>query len=216
MLENGYGMMPNAVLFDPDLTSTAKLIYVYVSSLCAERGYCWASNSHIADKFGVSERQVSRCITLLEKYLQIENGSNEKRRIWLDKNVQVPRQKCRTSYDKNVQHNKTNKNTTNRISIEALEISKVLLKAVYENYAWMMPETEDKQQQELERCAQSIDRINRIDGFDWNVIEYVARWSVNDEFWRQNIRSGEKLRKQFKQLMIRIKEEQGKTKVGVV
>lgn len=107
MLDEGYGIMPNKVLFDNSISSTSKLVYILISSLCAAEGKCWASNTYLGEKLGMSERQVSRSIKVLEKYLSIDNPYNEKRVIRLDKNVYLPRQKRRSGLDKNVQHNNT-------------------------------------------------------------------------------------------------------------
>ena len=105
MLDKGYGLMPNVILFDKDLSATSKLVFVLISSLSAEKGYCWANNKYIGGQLGLSERQASRSIKQLEKYLTIDNPYNEKRVIWLDKNVYVVRQKRLSSLDKNVAHN---------------------------------------------------------------------------------------------------------------
>lgn len=112
MLEQGYGLMPNIILFDKNLSATSKLVFVLISSLSAEKGYCWANNKYIGLQLGLSERQVSRSIKQLNGYLSIDNPQNEKRRICLDKNVYVGRQKRPTSLDKNVSHN-TIKKTIN-------------------------------------------------------------------------------------------------------
>lgn len=112
MLDKGYGLMPNTVLFDKDVSATSKLVFVLISSLSAEKGYCWANNKYIGSQLGLSERQVSRSIKQLNKYLTIDNPHNEKRQICLDKNVYAVRQKRPTSLDKNVAHN-TIKKTTN-------------------------------------------------------------------------------------------------------
>lgn len=112
MLDKGYGIMPNVVLFDQDISATSKLVFILISSLSAEKGYCWANNKYIGGQLGLSERQVSRSIKQLEKYLSIDNPHNEKRQICLDKNVHAVRQKRLSSLDKNVAHN-TIKKTTN-------------------------------------------------------------------------------------------------------
>jgi len=104
--------MPNTILFDKEISSTSKLIFIYISSLCAQEGYCWATNEHIATKFGISSRVVSRSVKQLEKYIYIKNPYNEKRLIHIDKNVQAGRQKRRSSIDKNVQHNSIKKTTS--------------------------------------------------------------------------------------------------------
>lgn len=112
MLEQGYGVMPNKVLFDKGISATSKLVFVLISSLSAEKGYCWANNKYIGSQLGLSERQVSRSIKDLSTYLCINNPSNEKRQICLDKNVYAVRQKRLGSLDKNVAHN-TIKKTIN-------------------------------------------------------------------------------------------------------
>ena len=111
MLEKGYGIMPNIILHDKELSSTSKLVFVQISSLSAEKGYCWANNKYIGSQLGLSERQVSRSIKQLSKYIAIDNPHNEKRQICLDKNVHAVRQKRLSSLDKNVAHNTIKKNT---------------------------------------------------------------------------------------------------------
>lgn len=111
MLDKGYGLMPNTVLFDTELSATSKLVFVLISSLSAEKGYCWANNHYLAEQLSLSERQISRSIKQLNKYISIDNPYNEKRQICLDKNVQAVRQKRPTSLDKNVGHNTTKKTT---------------------------------------------------------------------------------------------------------
>lgn len=112
MLDQGYGIMPNVVLFDKDLSSTSKLVFVYISSLCAQQGYCWASNEHIASKFGISTSAVSRAIKQLSAYLDIENPKNERRVIRLGINAQPVTQKRRSSLGKNASHNSIKNNTS--------------------------------------------------------------------------------------------------------
>lgn len=55
------------VLFNNDLTSTAKLVFCLVSSLCASSGVCNAGNEAIGEKLGIGERTVSRLVLELEK-----------------------------------------------------------------------------------------------------------------------------------------------------
>lgn len=49
-----------------------------------------------------------------------------------------------------------------------------------------------------------MDRLNRIDGRSWDEIEKVIRWCQQDSFWRTNILSPAKLRKQFDQLKLKM------------
>lgn len=115
MLEQGYGILPNKILFDDNLSSSAKLLFVYISSLCAVEGYCWATNKHFAQRLGLSESQIKKLLASLKPYLRIENGSNQKRRIFLSSPVA---QKRAGSQLKNELHNNTKgikKNTKKKI-----------------------------------------------------------------------------------------------------
>lgn len=107
MINQGYGLMPNIVLFDTELSSTSKLVFVLISSLCAAEGYCWANNEYIGSKLGISKSQASRSIKQLEKYVSVTSPFNEKRTICLRKNAQAPTQKRLGSLRKNAQHNST-------------------------------------------------------------------------------------------------------------
>lgn len=106
VLNKGYGLMPNVVLFDEKLSPSAKLLFVYISSLCAVEGYCWASNKHLADRFGISQSQVSRLIAELSNYLVISKGTSKYRTIKLQM-TNLPTQKAQGNLRKNAYHNIT-------------------------------------------------------------------------------------------------------------
>lgn len=82
ILSKGYGMIPNEIIYNEELSSSAKVFFSCVSSHMAERGYCFASNGYLAEKMGVKPRQIQRWLEELAGYLYIyeENG---KRRISL-------------------------------------------------------------------------------------------------------------------------------------
>lgn len=86
MLDQGYGIMPNKVLFDKNLSDKAKLLFCFISSLCAEKGFCRAWNKYIAERIGMSERTVREHISILVKHgyinLAVELGNQRKMTIW--------------------------------------------------------------------------------------------------------------------------------------
>lgn len=49
----------------------------------------------------------------------------------------------------------------------------------------------------LQTWADAFDKLNRIDGQDWELIAEVLEFSQTDDFWSRNILSGDKFRKQF-------------------
>lgn len=66
ILDAWYGIVPNAVLFDPDIKDKELRIFIYISSLCAKRWYARPSNKHLADKFNTSVRTVTRYVNKLK------------------------------------------------------------------------------------------------------------------------------------------------------
>ena len=122
-----WAVLPAAVRYDQELSSSAKLLYAEISSLTGETGFCYARNAYFKNLYGLSERTISRLVKDLAArgYLRIEDGAGgkETRKIYAginplagppDKNVGTPRQKCLPSPDKNVgENNRTNKKENN-------------------------------------------------------------------------------------------------------
>lgn len=67
-----------------------------------------------------------------------------------------------------------------------------------------LPNVKLADERKIQSWAGHIDKINRIDGFDWDTIADVLEFSQKDPFWQNNILGGEKFRKQFVQLMAKM------------
>lgn len=68
-----YAIVPARVRYS-DITANAKLLYGEITALSSEKGYCWASNKHFSDLYGVSTKQVSLWFKQLsdKKFIEIE------------------------------------------------------------------------------------------------------------------------------------------------
>jgi len=90
ILQNGFCMIPNVVLYDNELSDKQKLLYWVISSLCAEKWYCWASNDYISELLWVNKWTISKNISELEKkwYINITLDNNCKRYIELNSIVE--------------------------------------------------------------------------------------------------------------------------------
>lgn len=77
-----------------------------------------------------------------------------------------------------------------------------LLADLIENNGIKRPTITDNWQQEIER-------LNRIDGYSFEQIERTIRWVQQDDFWRSNVLSPAKLRKQFGALQLKMKSSSG-------
>lgn len=95
---NYYAIIPADVRYDKELKDKAKLLYGEITSLCNEKGYCYASNKYFANLFNVSTRTITNLISSLieKKYLKKEivykNNSKEvlQRRLYLWKKNSIP------------------------------------------------------------------------------------------------------------------------------
>lgn len=61
-----------------------------------------------------------------------------------------------------------------------------------------------------ERWARDIEKMNRLDGRSWEAIAACIDWSQRDDFWHQNILSGENLRKHYDRMSDRARAERQK------
>lgn len=103
MLEQWYWVMPNEILFSKELSDKQKLLYCLISSLCAEKWHCRATNDYLWELLDVDRRTIARNISeLWEKwYIFIEIEQNYRRKISLVKNDKGVWQKCHGGCDEN-------------------------------------------------------------------------------------------------------------------
>ena len=66
-MKKGYAICLNEWIEDERLKSELKIL-LKISSLCADRGYCWATNKYFAEYFNTSIKTVSTWISTLIKY----------------------------------------------------------------------------------------------------------------------------------------------------
>lgn len=113
---------PISVIKAKDISQSAKLLYVLITALQVERGYCYASNKYLAEGIGLdADRSIRRVIQELADngYITVQIVRNERntvveRRIFptvkipglADENVRTsPDENVRTPPDENVRKN---------------------------------------------------------------------------------------------------------------
>lgn len=118
--------------------------------------------------------------------------------------------KCPTTDQQVTTNNKVNKvnkvkkePSSPKFSTSDMENSKLLFEKMLEN-------NPDIKQPNFEKWASDFRMIRERDQKTDVQIKYLINWTQNDEFWKSNILSPSKLRKQWDQLVIKAKAEKAK------
>lgn len=82
--------MPYNLRNDKEVSDGAKMLYLFITSLCHADGYCWATNKYLAEQINVKEREIQKRLLELKTrgYIDsiiIRNEKNQvvERRIFL-------------------------------------------------------------------------------------------------------------------------------------
>lgn len=223
-MKNGYSICFNEWALDKDIKNELGLLLI-ISSLCAEKGYCYASNKYLAEIFDTNEITISRKIKLLESknYILIEYEKRGcqviSRKLRLTKMLIDDYQNCKSTINKNVKENIiSNNNINNNIlkenynkrknEVENLESKfnafwKEYPKKVSKENArkWFI---KNKPSDELfNKMINSLERFKELD--DWKkqngkYIPYPSTW-LNQKRWEDEFETDEeKIKRIFDEL----------------
>ena len=119
-MNDGYAICLNKWALDKSINGELGLLLI-ISSLCAEKGFCYASNTYLAELFGIPEQSVSRKLKKLKDKGYIEIQYTKKgcevisREIRLTNLLTDDYQNRQSTINKNVKENNTSiKNTRKR------------------------------------------------------------------------------------------------------
>jgi DNA-binding MarR family transcriptional regulator len=193
VLSKWYGVMPNKVLYDNELSATQKLIYVVISSLCAEKWYCRASNKYIWDQLNVSVDTASEAINkLVDKwylYSKIDKKDWNKRYLTLSEKFRIPIGKNSDTYTKKPEDINTIYNIIYIASYDDIkEIvqdynyrleNKVLLKCLMKLIEWWYKL--EKKESEVKKF---VDRIKeKAEIYNYKLVNWwIAEWELLQVF----------------------------------
>ena len=73
-----FGVIPNAILYNEDLSHGEKILYTMISSLCNKNGYCFASNAYLSKILKTSKSTIGLYLKHLEELNYISRDFEEK------------------------------------------------------------------------------------------------------------------------------------------
>lgn len=207
VFSDGWGIVPKKILHDKKLTTFSKMLYCDISSLCAGRGYCWASNKYFAKVFSVSERTVSRAILEIAPFIIIKNRLGPNRTIWVHKlNITAP-----TSSELKKTKKKSDKKPEKKVAIKFTEEDRQMAELLLQKIIYNFPSFENKKVN-ISEWAEDMRKLREIDKASLQQIHFMINWLQGGEiivdgkpprkfepheFWSKNILSAKKLRKQW-------------------
>lgn len=88
-----WAVLPAKVRYDKTLRPNAKLLYAEITALADARGYCWATNSYLAELFEIAPRTIRELLKNLADrgYIEVEVVRDEQtnevqeRRLWVER-----------------------------------------------------------------------------------------------------------------------------------
>ena len=117
----------------------------------------------------------------------------------IDKNVDI-----------NINSDSSKKVATTKKEVATIDpVARRIAEEMHNSMSQNFPNLE-RYKKNADKSAREIEKINRLDGYDWSTIEVVMRFSQNDEFWQQQVWSGGNLRKHFDKLLAKAQSEQNK------
>jgi hypothetical protein len=176
----------------------------------------------IAEEIGISKAQAQRAINKLRSYgllMEKQHDGYNNMKLWRIDHDGL--QELQLGTESNLVRNRTNlgtdsnqpryeiavstyieediritKEVTRTFGDEIIQLSNLLAELIESNGV-KKPSVTNKWHQEMEK-------LHRIDEYSYEQIEKTIRWAQNDSFWRSNILSPAKLRKQFGALQLRM------------
>lgn len=224
VMSEGYGIIPKKVMKDEDLTIDAKAIYAFMASFAGAGNTSFPSVKFITDKLGISRQRFNKHRKLLEDkgYITIKkerksDGSWESNVYTLET---LPRLQNPTldnltldnptsgnvTTNNNTINNNTNNNNTKSTSRSKLKFETQHLKLAELLYKQIQNNLPNCKEPDLEKWANEFRLIMERDKREGKEIQKLIIKSQSDDFWKKNILSPSKLRKQYDRLVIEFED----------
>jgi hypothetical protein len=230
-------VMPSAIFFNDQIEPAAIKCYAMIRNLAKMNGYCYASNPYLCGLLNCGLTTLKKWISSLEAegFIEIEHVANfekDNRHIYISSNFKkcLRRPKNGPPLDRNPTGGSPKSGHINKEYPKESEIKEDLTSsseqkkektgpsaqasALAEEFYFALKDAhgEDFKKPNLEKWAKDFELLLRIDKAEPSIIRKVMNWAVNDSFWRSNILSSSKLRKQFLTLKLQMERPKIETK----
>lgn len=216
-MEQGYSICLNEWALDESIKNELGLLLI-ISSLCAEKGYCYASNEYLAKQFNTTTQTISRKLRILEekKYINIKYEKLgclvKNREIRLTKMITAINKNDNRTINKNVKDN--NISNINNINNNNKEIYKERFEMFYKAYPKHLKKAEvekwfykNKPDEELFKTIMEQLEIFKTSK-EWKQIQYIpypSTW-LNQKRWEDELISKKDFEEEWK---LELKKEMG-------
>jgi len=232
-------IVPYELIENKNLRPLDRILYgvIYYFEKMKE-GKCIASNSTLAQYCNADKTSMNGALTRLEReryifriykdkekkirdeiktlvqFRQVSLFGVESNNLGVQSNNHTPLSQVTTPVKSNdLQISKSILVKDNKYSKDDERLTTLLYSLVKENYPFLFEKDEKSLKKKFEKDCVEMNKLNRLDGRDYKKIEFIILWSQKDEFWKKNIRSVQKLRKQFDTLMVHAQSEYEKNQV---
>ena len=201
--------------------------YVISHKMSVERGQRILSVRQLSERWGWSNTKIVNFLNSLKSANMIDFKSDTKKTVITIVNYSFFQDKEKPKRHRNdteATPKRTNKNEKNdkeyiscsespkgesydrekfkEISQKAAEYMAKKILAHTPTYLHLKPE---KRKATIDRWAEDIEKLLRIDGVDVDEFRQVLQFCMNDSFWQSNVLSGQKLREQYPQLLVKMR-----------
>lgn len=193
-MNNGYSICMNRWALDKDIKNELGLLLI-ISSLCAEKGYCFASNKYLADLFNITDVSISMKIKKLEEkgYIEIEYKKRGceviSREIRLKNILTDDLKKFKSTIKKDFKDNNISiNNTSNNIYSYYEEVfTRTLNPIEYEMITkWLEDKTYEQIKKAIDETAKSnIDNLKYVEKVLYSNKQKKNKKGWDDEFWNE-------------------------------
>lgn len=198
-MANKFIKIPFKVLYNKQLSANAKLLFGQIM-LLSKNGQCIAGNTYFSEVLGIGKIRVSQLLKQLkeQRLISVDIKRNENKQIEqrvIKIIISSIKKNANRAIKKNAKVNNTIIDTCkNNDNIYPFNYSELVVKC-YESVVILFDEKlQPKTKTQQKKWLDTIDKLNRLDGYNPRQVYYITRETLKDDFWRKNFNSINKLR----------------------